>query len=80
MRIRPRPLWHAAAAVLLTLAVLALGVWSGGCSDYVGMPGECWAQPSLGWPGAVLTAAVCASGAVLCIRRAIRRAPRRPGR
>ena len=71
----PRPVWGAAAALLLTCAVLAIGVWSGGCADYVGIPGECWAAPSLGWPGAILTAAVCATGAALCIRRAVRRRP-----
>ncbi|WP_043675851.1 hypothetical protein [Clavibacter michiganensis] len=69
----PRPLWTAAAALLLTLAVLAIGVWSGGCTDYAGMAGECWARPSLGWPGAILTAVVCAALAALCIRRAVRR-------
>jgi membrane protein implicated in regulation of membrane protease activity len=69
----PRPLWSAAAALLLTLAVLAIGVWSGGCSTFAGMPAECWVQPSLGWPGAILTAVVCASLAALCIRRAVRR-------
>jgi membrane protein implicated in regulation of membrane protease activity len=76
----PRPIWTAAAALLLTLAVLAIGVWSGGCSTFAGMPAECWARPSLGWPGAILTAVVCASLAALCIRRAIRCAPSADGR
>ena len=79
MRIRPRALWGAAAVVLLALGVLAVGVWSGGCRDYAGIPGECWAEPSLGWPGAVLAAVVCASAAALCIWRATRSTPRRPG-
>ncbi|OUE24230.1 hypothetical protein [Clavibacter michiganensis] len=66
----PRPIWNAAAALLLTAGVLAVGVWSGGCADHVGIPGECWAGPSLGWPGAILVSVVCASLAALCIRRA----------
>jgi membrane protein implicated in regulation of membrane protease activity len=70
----PRPIWNAAAALLLTLAVLAIGVWSGGCSDPVGVNGRCWARPSLGWPAAIVVAVVCASLAGFCIRRAVRRA------
>ncbi|OUE23828.1 hypothetical protein BFL36_07210 [Clavibacter michiganensis] len=71
----PRPLWNAAAAILFTAAVLAVGVWSGGCSWFAEAPLRCWAGPSLGWPVAITVAVVCASLAVLCVRRAIRPRP-----
>ncbi|MFD2340371.1 hypothetical protein FGG90_12295 [Clavibacter tessellarius] len=68
----PRPVWDAAAAILFTAAVLAVGVWSGGCSRFGEAPLRCWAGPSLGWPVAIPVAVVCASLAVLCLRRALR--------
>ncbi|MFT7711662.1 hypothetical protein ACMT9Y_11950 [Clavibacter tessellarius] len=71
----PRPVWEAAAAILFTAAVLAVGVWSGGCSRFGDAPLRCWAGPSLGWPVAIPVAVVCASLAVLCVRRAIRSRP-----
>ncbi|MFT2691596.1 hypothetical protein [Clavibacter zhangzhiyongii] len=76
----PRPLWDAAAALLLTAAVLAVGVWSGGCSAFAGMAPRCWAGPSLGWPVAIPVAVVCASLAAHCIRRARRANPPDPTR
>ncbi|MBP2456964.1 membrane protein implicated in regulation of membrane protease activity [Clavibacter michiganensis] len=68
-----RARWSVAAGTLLVVGALAIGVWSGACVDYVAIPGECTAEPALGWPGAILTAAACGVLAVLCIRRAVRR-------
>ena len=66
-------MWTVVAVGLLVVGALAIGTWSGACVDYVAIPGECTAEPALGWPGAVLTAVVCAAGAVMCLRRAARR-------
>ncbi|WP_435080623.1 hypothetical protein [Clavibacter michiganensis] len=74
-----RARWSAAAAVLLVVGALAIGVWSGTCVDYAAFPGECASEPALGCPGAILTAVVCASAAVLCLRRAARRGVTRGG-
>ncbi|WP_414172961.1 hypothetical protein [Clavibacter tessellarius] len=47
-------------------------MWSGGCSRFEEAPLRCWVGPSLGWPVAIPVAVVCASLAVLCVRRALR--------
>ncbi|MBF4631075.1 hypothetical protein ITJ42_07595 [Clavibacter michiganensis subsp. phaseoli] len=79
MRTSRRAMWTVVAVGLLVVGALAIGTWSGTCVDYVAIPRECTVGPALGWPGAVLTAAVCAAGALVCLRRAARRdAPASP--
>jgi hypothetical protein len=74
-----RARWTVAAAVLLVVGALAIGVWSGTCVDYAAFPGECTSAPGQPRAGAILTAAVCAAAAALCLRRAARRGVPRGG-
>ena len=63
-------MWTVVAVGLLVVGALAMGTWSGTFVDYVAIPGECTVGPALGWPGAVLTAAVCAAGSAVLMASA----------